>query len=105
MSSPLELFSMLFVALVCWAWYEIMRGREAALAAGKRVCAAQGLQLLDDTVAMSTFRIKWDKAHGVILSRVYRFEFTDTGDNRREGTLVMQGARLADIQLEPYRLQ
>ncbi len=101
----MELFALLAVALVCWAWYAIMQGREAALAAGKRVCEAQGLQLLDDTVAMSDLKIRFSKIHGVTLSRVYGFEFTDTGDNRRQGVLVMEGTRLADIQLEPYRLQ
>jgi hypothetical protein len=101
----MELFGLLFVVLVCWAWYAIMQGREAALAAGKRVCATQGLQLLDDTVAMSKLRFRFDKSRGPILSRVYGFEFTDTGDNRRQGVLVMEGTQLADIQLEPYRLQ
>jgi Protein of unknown function (DUF3301) len=101
----MELFALLFVALVCWAWYAIMQGREAALAAGKRVCETQGLQLLDDTVSMSRLRIRRNKIDGIILARVYRFEFTDTGDNRREGALIMEGTRLAHIQLEPYRLQ
>ncbi len=101
----MELFVLLLVVLVCWAWYAIMQGREAALAAGKRVCETQGLQLLDDTVAMSKLSIRRDKRDGVTLSRVYRFEFTDTGDNRRQGVLIMEGTRLANIQLEPYRLQ
>jgi hypothetical protein len=101
----MELFALLLVALICWAWYAIMQGREAALAAGKRVCETQGLQLLDDTVAMSRLRVRRSKADGITLSRVYRFEFTDTGDNRRQGVLVMEGTRLAHIQLEPYRLQ
>lgn len=101
----MELFTLLAVALVCWAWYAIMQGREAALAAGKRVCESQGLQLLDDTVAMSDLKISFSKIRGITLSRVYGFEFTDTGDNRRQGVLVMEGTRLADIHLEPYRLQ
>jgi len=33
------------------------------------------------------------------------FEFSDTGDNRRQGAMVLLGAELADIQLEPYRIQ
>mgnify|MGYP001385523093 CR=1 FL=1 len=101
----MELLALLSVALVCWGWYAIMQGREAALAAGKRVCETQGLQLLDDTVAMSLFKMRFNKSQGLILSRVYGFEFTDTGDNRRQGVLVMEGTRLTDIQLEPYRLQ
>jgi hypothetical protein len=33
------------------------------------------------------------------------FEFSETGDNRRQGAIVMLGAQLEHLQLEPYRLQ
>jgi hypothetical protein len=33
------------------------------------------------------------------------FEFSETGDNRRHGAIVMLGARLEDLRLEPYRMQ
>jgi hypothetical protein len=39
------------------------------------------------------------------LRRTYTFEFSDTGNNRRNGAIVMLGARLEDLQLEPYPLQ
>ena len=39
------------------------------------------------------------------LRRTYVFEFSDTGNNRRHGAIVMLGCRLQDLQLEPYQLQ
>jgi hypothetical protein len=39
------------------------------------------------------------------ISRTYTFEFTETGNNRRQGAIVMLGHELADLQLEPYRVQ
>ena len=39
------------------------------------------------------------------LRRTYSFEFSDTGDNRRHGAIVMLGGELQDMQLEPYQLQ
>ncbi|MCC6211877.1 MAG: DUF3301 domain-containing protein, partial [Burkholderiales bacterium] len=37
------------------------------------------------------------------LKRSYTFEFSDTGDNRRRGAIVMLGAELEDMQLEPVQ--
>jgi len=39
------------------------------------------------------------------LRRTYAFEFSDTGNNRRRGAIVMLGGVLADLRLEPYPLQ
>ena len=39
------------------------------------------------------------------IARTYTFEFSDTGNNRRHGAIVMLGGELQDLQLEPYRLQ
>ena len=38
------------------------------------------------------------------LRRTYAFEFSESGDNRRQGAIVMLGGRLEDLQLEPYRV-
>lgn len=35
----------------------------------------------------------------------YAFEFSETGDNPRQGAIVMLGAWLEDLRLEPYRMQ
>jgi hypothetical protein len=37
------------------------------------------------------------------IRRTYRFEFSDTGDNRLEGTLVLLGARVESVEMEPFR--
>ena len=37
--------------------------------------------------------------------RTYTFEFSDTGNNRRHGAIVMLGGELQDLQLEPYPVQ
>jgi len=41
----------------------------------------------------------------VKIKRTYTFEFSDTGNNRRHGAIVMLGAQLADLHMEPYRVQ
>lgn len=86
-------------------WADSLRVRERALAAGRRACERYGVQLLDETVAFASLRLARDEDGRVRLKRTYRFEFSDTGDNRRHGAIVMLGPELADLQLEPYRIQ
>jgi len=75
------------------------------VAAGRAACARYGVQLLDETVAFTRLRLARDAQGRLRLRRTYAFEFSETGDNRRHGAIVILGARLEDLQLEPYRLQ
>jgi hypothetical protein len=86
-------------------WIDSLRAREHAVAAGRSACERYGLQLLDDTVAFARLRLARDDDGRLRLRRTYTFEFSDTGDNRRHGTIVMLGAHVEDLHLEPYRLQ
>lgn len=100
----MEIALLLLVVGAGWFWYDGMRARELAHTLGKRACTEQGLQFLDDTVAMSSIKVKRDEDGQLTLQRVYRFEFSDTGDNRRGGSIAISGQRITALQLEPYRL-
>jgi hypothetical protein len=50
-------------------------------------------------------RLRRDGEGQLRIARTYTFEFSDTGNNRRHGAIVMLGGELEDLQLEPYRLQ
>jgi hypothetical protein len=41
----------------------------------------------------------------VALRRVYIFEFTDTGDNRRHGSVIVMRQVASGLELEPHRMQ
>jgi hypothetical protein len=82
-------------------WVDSLRARERALAAGRRACERYGVQLLDETVAISALRLAREAGGQVRLKRTYSFEFSDTGNNRRHGAIVMLGAELQDMQLDP----
>src|SRR5687767_15865874 len=86
-------------------WIDSLRARERALVAGKRACERYGVQLLDETVAFASLRLARDEEGHLRIRRTYSFEFTDTGNNRRSGAIVMLGGNLADLQLEPYPVQ
>ena len=85
-------------------WLDSLRARERALKAGRAACERYELQFLDDTVAFSRLRLQRDEEGQVRIARTYTFEFSDTGNNRRHGAIVMLGHELADLQLEPYQV-
>ena len=100
-----ELAALALVLAAAALWVDSLRAREHAVAAGRAACARYGVQLLDETVAFTRLRLARDAEGRLRLRRTYLFEFTETGDNRRQGAIVMLGAQLEDLRLEPYRLQ
>ena len=86
-------------------WADSLRARERAVQAGRTACERYDLQFLDDTVSFARMRLGRDEEGQLKIARTYTFEFSDTGNNRRHGAIVMLGAELADLQLEPYRIQ
>ena len=100
-----ELAALAAVVAAAALWADSLRAREHAVAAGRDACSRYGVQLLDETVAFARLGLGRDDGGRLRLRRTYVFEFSDTGDNRRQGAIVMLGAQLEDLRLEPYRLQ
>jgi hypothetical protein len=100
-----EAATIVLIVAGAYFWIDSLRARERALAAGRGACARYGVQLLDETVAFAKLRLARDGEGRLRLRRTYTFEFSDTGNNRRHGAIVMLGGELQDLQLEPYQLQ
>ena len=101
----IQLFFIFLFALFIWFWYDTMQAREQAIAFSKRHCQNDGLQLLDETVSLSSIKLRRNGDGQVALRRVYEFEFSDNGDNRRVGSITLLGRYAESIQLEPYLMQ
>jgi len=84
-----------FSALV---WTSLM-AREAANAAMRATCKAEGLLFLDDTVGLTSMRLVRDTEGRLRLRRVYGFEYSDTGDNRRKGSVALLGDRVIMVDV------
>jgi hypothetical protein len=101
----LEMTTLLFLAALVWLWFDSMRARERALALGKRACERDGLMFLDETVACVALGFARNADGRVALRRTYSFEFSDTGNNRRSGSVVMLGGEVESFYTEPYPIQ
>ena len=91
------------VALAAF-WADALRAREAALRFARQVCERQHLMLLDETVSCIKLRLRRNEEGELRIWRTYVFEFTDTGDDRRDGVLTLLGITLETIELEPHRM-
>lgn len=100
-----EAFALLLIIAGAFLWADSLKARERAIRAGRSACERYSLQFLDDTVAFARMRLARDDEGQLKISRTYTFEFSDTGNNRRHGAIVMLGADVADMHLEPYRMQ
>jgi hypothetical protein len=100
-----EGFALFLIIAAVLFWVDSLRARERALSAGRNACERQALQFLDETVSFTRIRLARDDDGQVKISRTYTFEFSDTGNNRRHGAIVMLGGEVADLHMEPYRIQ
>ena len=67
-------------------------------------CKQLNLQLLDDSMVITSMWPVRSATGQLVLRRKYRFEFASIGDRRYQGELVMLGLHLEHIQLETYKL-
>ena len=100
-----EAAAIVVIAAGILLWLDSLRARERAVKAGRAACERYSLQFLDDTVSFARLRLRRGEDGQLRLARTYTFEFSDTGNNRRHGAIVMLGGELQDLQLEPYRIQ
>jgi hypothetical protein len=93
-----SLFAILVLLLLGWFWLDSLRARELATEISRAACDRQGLQHLDQTVALRKIGVRrtWD---GLRLRRVYRFDFSEEGVGRRSGYVVLVGIELEEVSL------
>jgi hypothetical protein len=103
----MDMVSLLFLLLLAalgWFWYDSMRALEVARNMGKHVCKDANVQFLDDTVSNIGLSLTRNKSGRRVLRRTYRFEFSETGNTRLEGQLIMLGDKIESVTMEPYQI-
>ena len=96
------------ICCICLAygyWFNAQKAKEIALGTAKDHCLAMEVQMLDDYVALNGIRLKRDKLRKMQIQRSFLFEFSSTGYERYQGTVLMLGRRVESIYMEPYRIE
>ena len=94
------LAALLLVGALAWLWRDSLRARELAARVSRRTCDAEGVQFLDDTVALLSLRPVFERGR-LALRRVYQFEFSRRGDDRASGSVMLVGPRLHTVFISP----
>jgi hypothetical protein len=94
------------VAILCIGglvllWHAAMEARECANAIAADTCREAGVQLLDGTVFFQSLRLARDHTGRPALRRTYIFEYTEDGDRRRRGFVVLLGHEIESVGLGP----
>lgn len=85
----------------CWIWRG-MGLHARALGIARRHCKQAGVQLLDESVALSRLRPARGRHGRPGISRRYAFEFTVTGERRYAGFVELHGQTLMKVELAPH---
>jgi hypothetical protein len=99
-----SLLALMLLVALGWYWLHSLRILEIARDAGRQACNREELQFLDDTVASTNLALARDASGRRIVRRAYRFEFSETGNSRREGQVIMLGDRVESVTMEPYQI-
>lgn len=94
-----EITSLIILGALAWLWLDSFKAREAGIRAARTACDSENLQLLDDTISLSSLRPGRNDDGQFALRRVYAFEFSDTGDNRRKGSVVLLEHRVIVVNI------
>lgn len=96
----LQILLLLSLAGIAWFFSDSLKAREAGLDVARRACKADGLQFLDDSVALSRLRLTRDDNGRRCFERTYSFEYSDTGDNRLPGKVRLVGGRVVELDMQ-----
>ena len=94
-----EIVTIVVLGSLAWLWFDGTKAHEAGVAEARVSCDSEGLQLLDETVSLGSIRPTRDDEGRLVLRRVYDFEYSDTGDNRRKGSVVLLGHEVVVVNI------
>lgn len=89
------LFWLMVAVVLGFAWWSSARAAaERAEEVGRNACHASGVQWLDQSVHASGMRFRRGDDGRFGLERTFRFEYSEDGQDRHVGRLVLRSGRL-----------
>ena len=96
-----EIISAVILGGLFWLWFESTRVHEIAVGRARGQCQVEDVQFLDDTVSLANIKPMRDDNGHLTLKRTYMFEYSDTGNNRQLGSIVMLGQKVHCLNIRP----
>ena len=96
-----EIISVAILGALFWLWFDSTRVHEIAVARARSQCHVDEVQFLDDTVSLAAIKPSRDEEGRLTLKRSYTFEYSDTGNDRWAGSIVMLGREVQSLYVRP----
>ncbi len=93
------LVAILVLGGLVMAWLSGARARELAVRLARQACDRAGCQFLDDSVALQRVGVRWGP-QGLVLRRMYRFEYSRDGALRDLGYILLLGHQLEAVHIQ-----
>lgn len=97
-----DFLMLLVVALLVWVWWDSQQCRLIATQAAITACNNFNLQFLDGTVHLRKYWPIRSKKFGISMCRLYFFEYSDDGNQRAAGRLVLVGKQIFEVKTNAY---
>lgn len=94
------LLFLMLLAIIVWLWQENLRHREYAIQQCRKICQEMNLQLLDQTVAMTSLNLRRDSNKKFRVLRKYGFEVSMDGANRCRGYIILLGLNIIHTEID-----
>lgn len=92
----------LLILCIGWHFYYQRKLAEAARRFVQKYCDDNSLQFM--SVAKVKSRLVIDNQKGFLWQNHYLFEFSGDGESQYEGTLILRGTKVKDIDMPVYRV-
>lgn len=99
--SAFDIFGFAILLALTWLWFDSMQARAVAMREAEAACAAEGLQFLDQSIAIQRVGPARDDEGRLTLRRVYVFDYSATGTDRGRGSIVLLGRTPLAVHVGP----
>ena len=97
-----EIYLLLLICLVLWYFIYLRKIAESARKHAITYCKKEGLQYI--AIARRTSRLRFNKRQGIFWYSIFDIEFSGDGQSSYQGTIILHGLKLVDINLPAYRI-
>jgi len=97
-----NIYILLLICLVWWGFIYLRKIEEVALKIITLYCQKEDLQFIAQ--ARRSVSLKFSKKEGFYLSSLFDFEFSGDGESSYNGVVHLNGLKLKNIDLPPYRV-
>ena len=97
-----DLIMLLPPGLLMLYWWRSSGQKSIAVAAARAYCKDRNLQLLDETLLFRKFRMERNPRQ---LCRLYEFDYSEAGEDRHSGEIILSGYRVLRIILHSGALE